>query len=385
VGTASTRHRRQVHESFQFSNNSLQQIVHKDDANLPKASPPSYIECPTHHGHGERRFSWGSLDQMEMKRSEEDNNSVDVSVDGEISNLLNNESRKQQLAGYISPVDDDDDGNGLRARNPNLSGLSWLNSRAAQGDAAAGGDTQVGAESTSKKLKRSKENQQHLNKLSGSRVPEQVPQINYECPVFLPRCRAFDKPVRKGKKKRVVTSGWAAISLSDQLRNRLVAMEGPLQFKRSDIAYFQLIQDSDPKKRPVLRIKRNDEDHDLILKDRYEHQVQSREVCGRAGRCISLTDLESRQVLVTILPVSLPKYFFREDNIVDEHYFNAYQPALFTPFTTTQTRLRPEQNVWGPELCLTQYAPDEQYDAATHVLFAIDSMLKVDNIRYAAC
>ena len=375
IGTASTRHRRQAHESFQFSAGSLNQIAEKQE-DVTKTAPPAYIECKTYHEISGERLSIRSLEEFRR----DDEHSIDVSVDDEMNNLLGRKPQSRQRD-YVSQSEDDE-ANALRSRNPNLPAISWINSFTAQGDAAAGHPNMQ--ESRPKKIVRTKEKIPAPALTGDGFRINQHNGITIERPVFLPRSKTLDRPIRKSKTTRIVISGWAAISLSDQLRNRLSMMEGPLQIQRSDLAYFQLIQHADPSKRPILRVKQDSgRDHDIVLGDRYDHNVQSLDVCGRAGQCVCLMDASTRQIRLTILPVSLPKYFFREDKIVDEKYFNSWQVALFTPFTTGQPKTISDQASWGPEVCLTQYAPDEQYDAALNVLFAIDTMLRVEKLPWA--
>ena len=358
-GTSSTRHRRQAYETFEFSFSSLQQIVNKDEEDLPRTSPPAYIECPRLPASSE----WPNLD----KPNEDDGNNGQWTTS---SNPVD----------CISPGDSDET-SALQVRNPNVPAIQWMNSWAAQGDAAAGNPSNEAklpegyAISDSVRI-----SDNYLSTLVGKQTrwpPKEIHSLNVENPVFLPRCKEFDRPIRKAK-NRVVISGWAAISLSDKLRNRLAVMEGPLQLKRSDIAYFQIIQPIDRSKPPVFRIKQESNDHVIELRDRYNHQFQSQEVCGRAGRCVCLVDVSSREVMATILPVSLPKYFFSGNEIVDEELFAAWQPALFTPFTTQCPRANREGSGREPEYYMNWYAPDEQNDAATYVLFASDSVLSAD-------
>ncbi|KAL7565090.1 hypothetical protein ACA910_005098 [Epithemia clementina (nom. ined.)] len=384
VGTGSTRHRRTSHGTFEFSASSLKYIVNHD-LPPPPISPPKYIECRRQSSY--TVVEWPTL---HLRQDEEDDaNSTKFSVDEEIGHLVSRaKAYSSNPVEFVFPADSSDDNNRGHVSNSNAPALSWLNSWAAQGDDAAGNPP-------------TKEDKLHQgrsrNNKSGSATKEKFPtalhgksttkfkdvtNINVERPVYLPRCGAFDRPLRKAK-NRVIISGWAAISLSDKLRNLLAVMEGPLQLKRSDIAYFQLFQQADRSKRPVLRIKRDDKDHDIQLKDRYEYQFQSQEVCGRAGRCVCLVDVFSREVLVTILPVSLPKFFFRDSKLVDEKYFSTMQMALFTPFTTVRPRPSGREHTErGPEYFIHRYAPDEQYDAATHVLFASDSALEVKRLTF---
>ena len=366
VGTGSTRHRRKAHETFEFSSNSLQQIV-KHEQELPRTSPPKYIEYPSQPA----IVDWPALDSKHF--DDDDNSTTNLSLDEEIRHLVSRASKLPKTVEYMSPVESSDDANTLE-RSTNLPALSWLNSWSAQGDDAAGNPAQEPQLTEYLAISRSVRMKEKVPlSLSKHRFKENN-KIGAETPVYMPRCKAYDRPLRKAK-NRVVVSGWAAVSLSDKLRNRLVVMEGPLQLKHSDISYIQVIQFSDRSKRPVLRIKQESGDHDVELKSRYEQQFISQDVCGRAGRCVCLVDGTTREALATILPVSLPKYFFRNDKLVDGASFDNWQTALFTPFVKTPPRSSREHADRGAEFFMNRYAPDEQYDAATHLLFSADSLL----------
>lgn len=356
VGTSSTRHRRQVHDEFDFFGTTiLRQIGENLDDNQLSTAPPAYIECPTYQFEVDSAWADGK-------------NQDDLSVDDEIQMLISR--LPPQSLENVSPLQslDEDDAGDITYRNNNFAALS-----AATFSVVQGGAGMPVCLADALPCPSAKEITPTLPRRNGLNPTDHF-RLNVERPAFLPRCKARNKPIEKAK-NRVIISGWAAISLSDQLWTRLALTESPLQLKRSDISYFQLIEDADPTKQPVLRVTLDSGDHDIMLKDRYEHQFHSLEVCARAGRCVCL--LEGSNVLLVILPVSLPRYFFREGRIVEESLFSEWQTALFAPFT----RMKPPRSCRETKgvcckCCLTQYAPDDQYDAAAYVLFALDSVLK---------
>jgi hypothetical protein len=255
--------------------------------------------------------------------------------DDDISLLLSNDD---EASGYISPDEED-----LRSPNTVMDSQEidnwmhmWANNAPTKGSAV---------------------------------VPDPVIEkgsVNDQQPVYMPSSKEMDVK----ESGRLLISGWAAVSVSDYLRTQLALADGKPQLKRGDIAYIQLWNEDGEH---MLKIYQEKYVKKIVLKPYM--QVLSQEVCSRAGRCVILQDSYTREVLCVILPVSLPDCFFHEQGLVKAPFFSLLAPAMFTPFYNA-TLGSISSLEWGQEYCQRRYAPDEQHDAAMHILFCLDGALR---------
>ena len=332
VGTTSSRHRRQAHESFEFSTNSLREIGREGP--IPTGPPPlNFIEVQASSLH--RQNSWSSWDDQTQH---DDDNSLLLSPD------------EDEVAGYISPVDEE----GASPARPKGKPADWMLQWAQQKPA----DKTKALEAPASPASRTSR---------VSEAPAVPTKDTANGPVYIPLSAELDKQVQESGGK-VVFSGWVAMSETDAMRNKLgMAEDNEVPIDRQDICYMQLVQNEC---KYLLKVHRADDTKVLELSQTL--QVQGQEISGRAGRCVLLQDAWTRQVLWTILPVSLPTYFFRQGKLISERNFSLVQSAMFTPFYNATTGMPQE---WCQEYCAMRYAPDEQHDAAMHILFCLDAAL----------
>jgi hypothetical protein len=191
-------------------------------------------------------------------------------------------------------------------------------------------------------------------------------------PVYLPVSPDSDAAVETNN-ETLVFSGWVAMSAGADIRTRVAMAEGKeVPITHKDICYLQLVRERDENARYSLKIHTPGSDNVKTVPLSRDLQAQSQEISGRAGRCVVLQDAWTRQVQWTILPVSLPTYFFRQGKFISERHFSLLQSAMFTPFYNATMGLPQE---WSAEYCNMRYAPDEQHDAAMHILFSMDAAL----------
>lgn len=341
VGTASSRHRRQVHETFEFSTHSLREIAREGP--VPVGPPPMhFIEVQPL----QRSCSWSSWDDQ---THHEDDNSLLLSPD------------EDEIAGYVSPADEAAAGKSpvklspLR-RKDETPPPDWMVQWAQQE-----GKTTI--EPPASPVSRSS---------ITSRISDPPPVPTKDTatgPVYLPVSLDLDKQVQ-GAGASIVFSGWAAISEGDSMRgNFALAEDNEIPIEHEDICYLQLVREGSQCSLKIHRPSREVKDVTLSR----SLQVLSQEVSGRAGRCVLLQDGWTRQVLWTILPVSLSSHFFRQGRLVSARSFALLQSAMFTPFYNATTGSTSQE--WSQEYCMRRYAPDAQHDAAMHILFAMDGAL----------
>ena len=331
VGTTSSRHRRQAHETFEFSTNSLREIAREGP--VPPVGPPplNFIEVQQSFT---RTNSWSSWDDHTHNESD---NSLLLSPD------------EEDIVGYISPVDEE-------VHSPSRPAFQvmpadWMLKWAQ--------DTDQPPPSPASRTSRTSE-------------PPVVPtKDTVGGPVYLPVSPALDKAATANG-ATLVFSGWVAMSEGDAMRHKLGMAEGKeVPIERKDICYLQLVHNHAQSQYNLLIHATASGETKTVPLSR-SLQAQSQEISGRAGRCVILQDAWTRRVLWTILPVSLPDFFFRQDKVISERHFSLIQSSMFTPFYNATMGIPQE---WSEEYCTMRYAPDEQHDAAMHILFSLDAAL----------
>jgi hypothetical protein len=332
MASTSSRHRRKVHDSFAFSTSSLHEIA------APGPPPPlCFIEVT--QSSISRTNSWSSWEHDDM------------GLQSASSLLLSLDSEDDDF-GYISPVDEEKIAVTTIAPATKDTPEEWMVQWATQ--QKAGLTPPLSPQRT-----------------VSSRTSEAPPVPTEETaagPVYLPLSFDLDNQVTEAG-GTLVLSGWVAVSEGDALRNKLALSEtNQLPVGREDIAYLQLVKE---RGQWNLKFHRSRTDVKVLTLTR-SLQVQSQEVCGRAGRGVLLQDAWTRQVLYTILPVSLPNYFFRQGKLLSARNFGLVQSAMFTPFYNATMGCAE----WSHEYCLRRYAPDAQHDAAMHILFCLDAALR---------
>lgn len=349
VNTTSSRHRRQAHESFEFSTNSLREI-----ANHPRGhhaasgmGPPplNFVEVqPTSFS---RMNSWSSWDDQTHNESD---NSLLLSPD------------EDELVGYISPVDEEGHS---PARRPVAKDkpADWMLQWATAGpqDKCSHHADAPPSPAASKASR-------------VSEAPAVPTKDTVTGPVYLPVSPDMDQAIEANGETTLVFSGWVAMSAGTDMRTRVSLAEGKeVPIVHKDICYLQLVRfENEESCQYSLKIHTpGSEDIKTIPLSR-DLQAQSQEISGRAGRCVILQDAWTRKVQWTILPVSLPSYFFRQGKLISERHFMLLQSAMFTPFYNATMGIPQE---WSAEYCNMRYAPDEQHDAAMHILFSMDAAL----------
>lgn len=334
MNTTNSLHRRQAHESFQFSVSTIHLIMEPAKPELP----PVFID-----------FDGVSPNLCELDRCatfstfgdeddpQNDESSLLLSTDEEAE-----ADERQRESGYISPSEDELSPKTVISGPPPPE--SWM-------------------------LNWAEQKNSQLSELSS--LPEPVTKSAHNGPVYLPHNDALDSV----ESSSILVSGWAAISLSDSLRTKLATAERRPSLDRSEIQYFQLCRQSD--KTHCLKIHGDDEYLQTIQLSP-SCQVISQEVCSRSGKLVLVQDAWTRRVLCSILPVSLPPHFFTNDgSLVPQRHFSMLASTAFTPFYNgTYGSANTQDMEWGEDLCLRKYAPDEQHDAATHVLFALDAAIR---------
>eukprot|EP00977_Amphora_coffeiformis_P022838 scaffold11639_cov172-Amphora_coffeaeformis.AAC.15 len=332
VNTTNSRHRRQAHETFEFSTNSLRDIA--AEGPVPVGPPPlNFIELQD--SPFQQQNSWSSWD--DQTQNDDDDHSMLLSPD------------EDEVAGYISPVDEEGASPAGFKMSPAKSKpddwmVEWAQEKSTMDPPMSPAVSRV------------------------SEAPPVPTKDTAKGPVYLPISQEWDKAVVEAG-GTLVFSGWVAISEGDSMRNKLgMAEKNEVPIEHKDICYLQLVQE-DAKK--YLKIHQSEDEIKIVPLSR-SLQAQGQEVNGRAGRCVLLQDCWTRRIQWTILPVSLPTYFFREGRLLSERNFAILQSAMFTPFYNATTGT-PEE--WSEEFVARRYAPDEQHDAAMHILFCMDAAL----------
>lgn len=150
----------------------------------------------------------------------------------------------------------------------------------------------------------------------------------------------------------LILSGWVGASLyDDALESRL--KEAASKMSIQDIFYMQIMKGTtsasvdlyDPSGVMV---------HQLVLKKDWD--CSSREVSSRIGKMVFIES--PIFTILRLLPISLEDAFFNGESLVSPKEFSQVQSMLFAS---------------GPGKV---YAPDEQHDAATFILFTLDALIK---------
>jgi len=167
-------------------------------------------------------------------------------------------------------------------------------------------------------------------------------------PMYLRKRASLDEKVTGN----LVLSGWVAASLyDDALDKRLKEASSKMTIR--DIFYMQIMEDTrtasidlyDPS--GILA-------HQLVLKR--DWGCSSREVTSRIGKMVFIESPIFS--ILRLLPISLEDAFFNGEALISSKEFSRVQSMLFAS---------------GPGKV---YAPDEQHDAATFILFTLDALVK---------
>jgi hypothetical protein len=167
-------------------------------------------------------------------------------------------------------------------------------------------------------------------------------------PVYLRKKDSLDDAITG----HLVLSGWIAASLdNDTFESRLKAPSSKISIR--NVHYMQIVEEN-MRASVILYNTAGNVARKLVLER--DWRCESKEITSRIGKFITIRSPLS--TIVRLLPISLDDSFFNEDNMVPSKQFAQLQNKLFASGRGKA------------------YAPDEQYDAATYILFSLDTLIK---------
>lgn len=166
-------------------------------------------------------------------------------------------------------------------------------------------------------------------------------------PVYLPKKESLDNCTTGS----LILSGWVAASCEPNTLEPILLEEGEISIK--DIHYMQIIDNTDG---AFILLYSNDCTLTRKLTLERDWMCESREMTSRIGKVVSIRSPSA--TVASLLPVSLEACFFAGDILVSPNDFGQMKNRLFA-------------SGHGKV-----YAPDEQHDAATYVLFSLDALIK---------
>eukprot|EP00934_Nitzschia_sp_Nitz4_P008955 Nitzschia sp. Nitz4//scaffold19_size178191//47651//49416//NITZ4_001965-RA/size178191-augustus-gene-0.131-mRNA-1//-1//CDS//3329540643//8945//frame0 len=312
--TTTSRHRRR--QQFQFSSQSIEQIVRKTAANdEKKVAPPPYVMCQSG---GSPMYDSGTFSSW-------DDSSACLTPQ-EVSHKKTFSFDSDYTPGYPpSPYD------------AQPWGKATENIPSRDRPPKAGGRT---------RRRRSAKAKQSSKPAKKSTAPSES--------IYLRKDLRLDS-MAEGT---VVVSGWVAASVgSDKLTPRLFRGEQDLEAR--DLHYLQIVDvtSTGVGARVFLYSSQGNIQHAFPLQS--DWMCQSSEITSRIGRCVTLKSRSSpTSVIASILPVSLDDNFFNNGTLVPPKKFAQMSDRLF---------------VSGKGKV---YAPDEQHDAAMFIMFSLDALIK---------
>ena len=176
--------------------------------------------------------------------------------------------------------------------------------------------------------------------------------------VYLPTFRSLEKD-----RQQPLLSGWLAFSSGNKLLRHLRTKR---LISRDQIGYVTVYRDS-----VDIVVNREDGTHSgeasaengarslaFSTKDAY---AEIQDVSLQKGRCVILKNRETHAPICTLMPVSLPRDYFKPTGeLVAEHEFKSLASDMF----------RMVDN------CYDHVAPVAQHEATLHVMFALDSWIR---------
>jgi hypothetical protein len=167
-------------------------------------------------------------------------------------------------------------------------------------------------------------------------------------PVYLRKKNSLDDVITG----HLVLSGWIAASLdNDTFESRLKAPSSKISIR--DVHYMQIVEENMTAS-VILYNTAGTVARSLVLER--DWRCESQEITSRIGKFVTVRSPAS--TIVRLLPISLDDSFFNEENMVPSKQFAQLQNKLFA---SGRGKV---------------YAPDEQHDTATYVLFSLDALIK---------
>jgi hypothetical protein len=202
----------------------------------------------------------------------------------------------------------------------------------------------------------------------GGQAAETVHEIKDDIPVdnqtsseqvestYLPRCPWLEHAFLSSGSK-IIFAGWVLHSPNDAPVRKLPV--------RQDLVYVMLLENI-----PKIYLAR-DKDQDMSTLDvSPTMRAQVKEISKSHGRGVVL-----RQDGVAhgmFIPISLPSFMFKNQSLVDDDEFEDLAHRTIAPF-------RRDSYTHSPQWCNAEYhqeyAPMAQLDAATHLMFVMDSWM----------
>eukprot|EP00980_Cylindrotheca_fusiformis_P005620 scaffold1184_cov132-Cylindrotheca_fusiformis.AAC.41 len=181
-----------------------------------------------------------------------------------------------------------------------------------------------------------------------SKGKKKKPKPIMSIPLYLRKHASLDAAVQG----ELMLSGWVAASLDNE------AFELTLKAASSKIAirnvhYMQIVQENMTAS-VILYDTGGNVTRTIVLE--HDWSCESHEITGRIGKCVTIKSPSS--TIVRILPISLDDSFFDGEDLVPAKEFAQLQNKLFAGGRGKV------------------YAPDEQHDAATYILFSLDALIK---------
>jgi hypothetical protein len=150
----------------------------------------------------------------------------------------------------------------------------------------------------------------------------------------------------------LLLSGWIAASFdNDTIESRL--MKASSKIYEKDLYYMQILQVSES---ASILLYKSDGTLERSLVLQRDWTCESREITSQIGKFVTIKSPTS--TIVRLLPISLDDSFFNGENLVPSKEFSRVRNKLFA---TGRGKV---------------YAPDEQHDAATYILFSLDALVK---------
>lgn len=316
--STSSRHLRKP--QFHFSARSMEQIL-KDNNHTDSATPPTFVLC------------------------HENEKALIKNDGGYMSGLDDSEDTRSRNDASLYDGDRDDNDHDtespLSKRGRQATVEEWKRRKAERPPKA--GMVPTGRTKSKKVSSKPKK--------TIKKPPKKVE--NTLVPTYLRKNSVLDN----GTAGSLVLSGWVAVGFGgDSLASRF--RDGSRSIESKDIFYLRIVDKRGLGEGTSMLLHAASGAVEHIFPLKTEWMCSSREISCRIGRYVSVSsrNTPAREIL-TILPVSLDDAFFPKKAFVTAQQFNRLHERLF---------------ISGKGKV---YAPDEQHDAATHIMFSLDTMI----------
>lgn len=174
------------------------------------------------------------------------------------------------------------------------------------------------------------------------------PKPTMSIPLYLRKHSSLDAAITG----QLVLSGWVAASLDNEtFELTLKAASSKIAIR--NVHYMQIVE-ANMAASVILYNTDGTVARSVVLER--DWSCESQEITSRIGKCVTIKSPSS--TIIRLLPISLDDSFFDGENLVPSKEFAQLQNKLFA---SGRGKV---------------YAPDEQHDAATYILFSLDALIK---------